>query len=120
MAHEFEPPPALEFLLTRLGEMEVVLGPAAARLGAVRAHLERAVALRADGDSPGATAAIGRAMDELAAMFAAVDPAEAMLVRPVIERFGAALLRGEPGEMERAAEVMRQRSGATKVEKKRS
>ncbi len=42
MAHEFETPPALETLVTRLGELEVVLGAAAAsRVGAVRAHLQR-------------------------------------------------------------------------------
>jgi len=33
------------------------------------------------------------------------------------ERFSAALGRGESGEMERTADAMRERSGATKVEK---
>ena len=103
MAHEFESPPALDALLTRLGEIEIVLGqPASERLGVVRAHLQRAVALRADGDPPGAAAAIRRAM----------------LMRVVVQRFGAALVRGESGEIERTADVMRARSGATKVEKK--
>ena len=119
MAHEFESPPPLEMLLTRLGELEVVIGqPAAARLGAVRAHLQRAVALRADGDPPGAADAVRRAMEELATLVAAVDPAEGFLMRAIVERFTAALMRGESGEVERTADVMRQRSGAAKVEKK--
>lgn len=119
MAHEFESPPALETLLTRLGEMEVVLGArAAARLGAVRAHLQRAVALRGDGDPPGAATAIRRAMEELAALVVAVDPSESILMRAIVERFTAALLRGEASELERTTEVMRERSGATKVRKK--
>lgn len=121
MAHEFESPPALDTLLTRLGEMELVLGPrAGARLGSVRAHLQRAVALRADGDPPGAAAAIRRAMDELATLVSTVDPAEGALMRAVVERFTAALVRGEPSELERTADVMRERSGATKVDKKPS
>jgi len=119
MVHEFESPPALAALLTRLGELEVVLGTQAApRLGAVRALLERAIALRADGDPPAAAAAIRRAMEELATLVASVDVQEGVLMRAVVERFGAALGRGESGEMERTADVMRERSGATKVEKK--
>jgi hypothetical protein len=119
MAHEFESPPALDALLTRLGELEVVLGAQTApRLAAVRALLQRAIALRADGDPPGAAAAIRRAMEELATLVASVDLQEGVLMRAVVERFGAALGRGEPGEMERTADVMRERSGATKVEKK--
>ncbi len=119
MAHEFEPPPPLETLLTRLGEMEVVLGkPASARLAVVREHLQRAVALRAGGDPPAAAAEIRRAMEELARLVSAVDPGEGALMRAIVERFTAALLRGESGELERTADVMRERSGATKVEKK--
>jgi hypothetical protein len=41
-----------------------------------------------------------------------------MLMRVVVERFGAALVGGESGELERTADIMRARSGATKVEKK--
>ncbi len=118
MAHEFESPPALDMLLTRLDELAVVLGQAAsARLGAVRMHLQRAVALRADGDPVGGAAAIRSAMEELARLVASVDPEESTMMRAVVERFAAALTRGESGEMERTADVMRVRSGATKVEK---
>ena len=121
MTHEFEPPPPLETLLTRLGEMEIVLGQAAgARLAVVRGHLERAVALRADGDPPAAAAEIRRGMEELARLVSSVDPGEGALMRAIVERFSAALTRGESGELERTADVMRERSGATKVEKKPS
>ncbi len=119
MAHEFESPPALAMLVTRLGELEVVLGaPAAVRLGAVRAQLQRAVALRANGDLPDAAAAIRQAMEELAALVSEVDAREGVLMRAVVERFSAALLRNEPTELERTADLMRERSGATKVPKK--
>src|SRR5262249_44810014 len=92
MAHEFESPPALDMLLTRLDELAVVLGQAAAaRLGAVRMHLQRAVALRADGDPVGGAAAIRSAMEELARLVASVDPEESMMMRAVVERFAAAL-----------------------------
>jgi len=118
MAHDFESPPALDLLLTRLDELVPVLGPEGARrLGAVRAGLERALALRADGDVPGAAAAIRRAMDELAALAGGLDPAEGAVMRAAVQVFGAALARGEAGEMERTADLMRARSGARKVEK---
>ena len=119
MAHEFESPPALELLLTRLDEMKMVLGPAAAgRLELVRSELTRALTLRADGDPTGASAAIGRAMAELAALADALDPAEGALMRAAVEVFGTALTRGAANEMEQTADVMRERSGARKVEKK--
>ena len=121
MAHEFDSPPVLETLLTRLDELGTVLGPAAAgRLEAVRAELRRAIALRADGDPPGATAAIARAMRELTRLADQLDPSEGVLMRAAVEVFGAAMLRGEAGEMERTADVMRERSGARKVDKGRS
>jgi len=119
MAHEHDPPPVLEALITRLGELAVVVGPAAApRLEVVRDGLTRALGLRARGDVPGAMRAIGGAMRDLAAIAAALDPVEAGLMRAAAERFGAAMLRGETGEMRRTSEVMRERSGARPVEKK--
>ena len=118
MAHEFEAPPALEMLLTRLDEIAVVVGPAAApRLGAVRDGLTRALAWRSAGDVPGATLAITTAMRTLAEIADALDPAEAAVMRAVAAHFGAALARGETAEMERTSEIMRERSGARKVEK---
>jgi hypothetical protein len=119
MAHELEASPVLETLLTRLDDLIVVVGPAAApRLGAVREHLTRALGLRAQGDAPGAAAAITRAMQELAALAGHVDPAEAPLMRAAVQVFGAALARGERGALEESAERMRERSGATPVDAK--
>ncbi len=119
MAHEFESPPALDALLTRLDELAVVVGPSGApRLGAVREALASALAQRARGDVPGAVRLITRAMQELAALADGVDATEAALMRSLVQVFGAAIGRGERGELTRAAEVMRERSGATKVEKR--
>jgi hypothetical protein len=119
MAHDFESPPALALLLTRLDEIAVVLGAGAApRLGVVRSELVRAIGLRAQGDPVAAAATIRRAMQELAGLADHVDPSEGVLMRAAVEAFGAALTRGESGEVERTADLMRERSGATKVEKK--
>ena len=119
MAHELEVPPALETLITRLDEMAIVVGPQAApRLGAVRELLQRALGLRARGDVPGATRTIGLAMEELAGLADHLDPAEGTLMRAAIRQFAAAVMRGGAGEIERTADAMRERSGATKIEKK--
>src|SRR6478736_2053489 len=100
MAHDLEAPPVLEMLLTRLDDMAVVVGPAAApRLGAVREGLERAMALRGRGDVAGATVAIRSAMEELARLADHLDPMEGTLMRAVVQQFTTALLRGERGEM---------------------
>ena len=116
MAHGHEPPPVLEMLITRLGELAVVVGPAAApRLDAVRDGLTHALGLKARGDVPAAMQAIGAAMRELAEIAAALDPAESHLMRAVAEQFGAAMLRGESAEMRRTSEIMRERSGARPV-----
>ena len=119
MAHDFEAPPALEMLLTRLDELVVVVGPAAApRLSAVKEQLTLALGRRAQGDAPGAAAAITRAMQELAALADHVDPAEAPLMRAAVQAFGMAMLRGEHGTLEATADRMRERSGAVPVERK--
>jgi hypothetical protein len=117
MAHDREPPPALETLLARLDELAVVVGPAAApRLEAVRDGLARALALRTRGDVPAAMQAIAAAMQELAGLAAALDPAEAGIMQAVVRRFAAAAGRGATDEMTRTSDVMRERSGARKVE----
>ena len=111
MAHDLEAPPALEMLITRLDEIAIVVGPAAApRLGAVREGLTRALALRSGGDVPGAMRAIAGAMQELAEIASVLDPAEAGLMRAVAAKFETALARGETAEMTRVGELMRDRS----------
>jgi hypothetical protein len=118
MAHDLEAPPVLEMLLARLDEIAVVVGPAAApRLGAVRESLTRALALRAAGDVPAAMRAITAAMQELARIASALDPAEAAAMQAVAAHFGTAMARGEHAEMTRTSEVMRERSGARERKK---
>jgi len=119
MAHDLEPSPVLETLITGLDELAVVVGPAAApRLGAVREGLTRALALKARGDVPAAMQAIAVAMQELADIAAALDPAEAGVMRAIAGQFGAVMAGGATTEMERTSELMRERSGAQRIEKK--
>jgi hypothetical protein len=119
MAHDHEPPAALETLVTRLDELAVVVGPAAApRLGIIRDGLTRALALKACGDVPGAMEAIAAAMQELADLADVLDPAEANLMRMIARQFCAAATRGSTAEMERTSDLMRERSGARPVREK--
>ena len=62
MAHDHSYPESLNTLLTRLPELEIVLGPQAKPgLQAVQHLLQEAVAARADGDVPRAGVKIGAA-----------------------------------------------------------
>jgi hypothetical protein len=118
MAHEHTYPEALEALVTRLPELEVVLGPQAkAGLQSVRLLLQEAVAARADGDVPRAVNRIGLAMDQLSQLATLLDPHEAMMMRVLAARFRTALGRGDDGEARRVSDLMREKSGAT-VKKK--
>src|SRR5207244_9932780 len=61
-------PEALEALFSRMGELKVVLGPAAAPgVDEVERHLREGLAARARGDPGAAVVKITRAMDLLAA-----------------------------------------------------
>ena len=122
MAHEPEPeiPAALETVITRLGDLEVVLGKQVAPvLAAVRTTLVAAMAARDRGDMPGAIAQIGQAMDRLAALADHLDPAEeAVLMRALAQNFRAALLRGDQAQAQQSAAAMFQKSGAVERRKK--
>lgn len=119
MTHELLYPEALETLVARLPELEIVLGPRSkGGLGAVRLLLQEAIAARADGDVPRAIRCIGKAMDQLAQLADLLDPQEAMLMRALSAQFGQALLRGDSSAMTRATELMREKSGTT-VKRKR-
>jgi hypothetical protein len=120
MAHKHDPeiPGDLETVITRLRELEVVLGkevgPAIAE---VRSALIAAMAARDRGDAPGAIAQIGQGMDRLAALADRLDPAEAMLMRALAQTFRAALLRGDDAAVKQSAAAMFEKSGA--VERKK-
>jgi hypothetical protein len=108
---------ALEDVLLRLDELQVVLGRAvAATLAAIRLSLIEAVSARDRGDTPAAVAAIGKAMDSLSSLADGLDPDEGALMRMVAQSFRNALLRGDYPQAKQTADVMMQKSGA--VERK--
>jgi hypothetical protein len=107
-------PVALESVITRLGELEVVLGaPAGAVVAAVRSMLIAAMAARDRGDQPAAVGLIGQAMERLAALANGLDPAEATMMRALAQNFRAALLSGDAAQAQRSAALMFEKSGAT-------
>lgn len=106
-------PLAIDAVVSRLGELEVVFGPQAQPvIQAVRATLLEAMAARERGDGATSIARIGQAMDRLAGLAAHMDPAEAVLMRTVAEQFRAALLRQDTAQARQTADVMFERSGA--------
>ena len=120
MAHEHSYPESLNALLTRLPELEIVLGPQSKPgLLMVQKLLQEAVAARADGDVPKATSKIGTAMDTLSQLPSdGLDPQEAALMRMLSAQFRQALTMGDMSETQRVSDVMRKRSGATIKKKK--
>ena len=81
-------PEALEALFSRMGELKVVLGPAAAPgVDEVERHLREGLAARERGDPGAAVAKITRAMDLLAALAGHADAAEGTMMRAIAERF---------------------------------
>ena len=114
MAHDHSYPESLHALLTRLPELTIALGPRSKPgIEAVQKFLQEAVAARADGNVPAATAKIGAAMDTLARLADELDPQEATLMRMLSAQFRQALSLGDRGEAQRVSDVMRKNSGAT-------
>src|SRR5437867_2983003 len=109
----------LDAIADALGELKVVLGPAAAPgVDQVEADLRAALAARERGDAPAAVERIGAAMDRLAALASAGDPAEGAMMRALAAHFRQALVRGAVGEAREAADIMRERSGSILTPKK--
>jgi hypothetical protein len=116
--HEEQIPAALESVVARLGELEVVIGAHVGPLvAAVRSLLITAMAARDRGDMPTAVARIGEAMDTLSAVAARLDPAEATLMRSLAHNFRAALLRGDATQAHQSAAFMFEKSGAVQRKK---
>ena len=114
MEHKHTYPEALETLLSRLPELELVLGPQAkGGLESVQRSLQQAIALRADGDVPRAVSYIATAMDRLSQLADGLGPQEAMMMRMLTEQFRQALLSGHDGEARRVSGLMRDKSGTT-------
>src|SRR5919204_3698423 len=104
-SHLVDFPEALEALFSRMGELKVVLGPAAAPgVDEVERHLRAGLAARERGDPGAAVAEITRAMDLLAALAGHADPAEGAMMRAIAERFRQALARGALGEAKETAD----------------
>jgi hypothetical protein len=98
-----------------LGELEVTIGAAARPVIAeVRSRLVEAAARQKNGDTPGAIAIIRSAMERLASLAGTLDPAEAMLMRMLSERFSNALSIGDKDAAKNAVKVMRHKAGDPK------
>jgi hypothetical protein len=111
--HLIDFPEALEVLFTRMDELKVVLGPAAApEVDAVAATLRAGLAARQRGDVADGVGRIADAMERLAALAGRGDPAEGEAMRALAARFRQALGRGSVSEARAAADVMRARSGS--------
>jgi hypothetical protein len=120
-SHLIDFPEALEAFFSRVGELKVVLGPAAAPgVDQMEQRLHEGLAARDRGDVGTAIAKIGQAMDLLAGLASHADPAEAAMMRAVAEQFKQALARGALGEARGHADVMRERSGSVIRPKRRS
>src|SRR5262249_40870683 len=117
--HLVDFPEALEVLASRMDELKVVLGPAAAPgVEQVAVRLREGLAARARGDVGMAMAKLGQAIDLLAGLASEADPAEGAMMRAVAEQFKQALARGSLGEAKEQAEEMRRRSGSVLHRKK--
>lgn len=117
--HAPEIPVDLETVVSRLGELEVVLGSEIGPLLAeVRTTLIAAMAARDRGDLPAALGEIGRGMDRLTTAAERLDPAEAALMRALAQTFRAALLRGDDGAVKQTTAAMFAKSGAVERGKK--
>ena len=118
-SHLIDFPEALAALFSRMGELKVVLGPAAAPgVDEVERHLREGLAARERGDPGAAVAKIARAMDLLAGLAGHADAAEGAMMCAIAERFRQALARGALGEAKETADVMRARSGSVLAPKK--
>jgi hypothetical protein len=119
-SHLVDFPEALEIFLSRVGELKIVLGPAAAPgVDELERLLRAGLAARERRDVPAAVGHLGRAMDRLAELAAHADAAEGAAMRAVAARFRQALAHGAVGEAREAAEAMRVRSGSVLHPKKR-
>jgi hypothetical protein len=99
-------------LADSLRELELVIGPKARpAIGELRARLAEAAALRSNGAIGDAVAKIRDAMERMARLAGELDPAEAMLMRMVSDRFSAALAMGDKSAVKQAVNVMRHKAG---------
>jgi len=119
-SHLIDFPEALHVLVSRLGELKVVLGPGSADgVDTVERELRAGLVARERGDLGTAVGKIAHAMDILAGLASDADPAEGAMMRAMAEQFKQALARGALGDARQTADVMRERSGSMLHPKKR-
>ncbi|HJQ84546.1 MAG TPA: hypothetical protein VKA21_10745, partial [Candidatus Binatia bacterium] len=107
-SHLVEFPEALEVLASRMDELKLVLGPAAAPgVDQLAEALRAGLAARGRGDLGAAMTRIGQAIDLLAGLASQADPAEGAMMRAAAEQFKQALGRGSLGDARAQAERMR-------------
>jgi hypothetical protein len=118
-SHLIDFPEALQVLVSRMGELKVVLGPAAAPgVDRLEQELRAGLAARERGDVGTAVGKISHARELLAGLAGAADPAEGAMMRAMAEQFKQALARGALGDAKATADVMRERSGSVVRPKK--
>jgi len=118
-SHLIEFPEALEAFFTRVGELKVVLGGAAAPgVDRLESVIQAALAARERGDVPVAVTKIVQAMELLADLAGASGAADAGALRGMAAAFRQALAHGALGEAKAAAETMREESGSRLIPKK--
>ena len=118
-SHLVEFPEALEAFFTRVGELKVVLGGAAAPgVDRLEAVIQTALAARDRGDVPGAMRGIVSAMELLAELAGNTPGIDAAQLRGMAAMFKQAIAHGALGEAKTAAETMREESGSRLIPKK--
>jgi len=118
-SHLIEFPEALEAFFSRVGELQVLLGPGSTDgVKRLESLMQQGLAARERGDVPMATARIIQAMDLLAELASAAPGLDGQMLRAMAEHFRAALGRGHLGEAKAAADVMREQSGSRLIPKK--
>lgn len=118
--HRERVPEPLDVLVGRLGELRVIFGDVgAATVAAVESDLRQAIAARDRGDRAASLTLISQGMGRLAQLADTMDPETGMAMRQVIGQFYAALSQGHAGDARRAADVMREKSGAQLARKPR-
>jgi hypothetical protein len=118
-SHLIEFPEALEAFFTRVGELQVILGPgSAAGVARLEALMQQGLAARDRGDAAAAVTRIVEAMDLLAELATTAPGLDGQMLRAMAENFRNALGRGSLGEAKAAADVMRDQSGSRLTPKK--
>lgn len=107
---------ALENFVSRIDELEKVIGPQARPvIESVKAKIIEGLAARDRGDQQGSMTAIATAMTEIAQLAEGLDDAEGQLMRGLTQQFFTSLSRGDEGGAERDLDAIQARTGKPKT-----